>query len=51
MTAGEEPGMVGTAGQSSIPMPGGHVVYVQGAPEVPVRYLGAVPGVEGAPGT
>jgi serine/threonine-protein kinase len=38
------PGMVGTAGPSSMPMPGGRIVYVQGSPEEPVRWFRVVPG-------
>ena len=39
----DAPGMVGTAGPSSMPTTDGRVVYLQGAPDVPVRYLRVVP--------
>jgi serine/threonine-protein kinase len=39
----DAPGMVATAGPSSMATPDGRVVYVQGAPDVPVRYLRVVP--------
>jgi serine/threonine-protein kinase len=39
----DAPGMVATAGPSSMPTADGRVVYVQGAPDVPVRYLRVVP--------
>jgi hypothetical protein len=39
----DAPGMVATAGPSSMPTADGRVVYVQGAPELPVRYLRVIP--------
>jgi eukaryotic-like serine/threonine-protein kinase len=39
----DAPGMVGTAGPSSMPTTDGRVVYLQGAPDVPVRYLRVIP--------
>ena len=39
----EAPRQVGTAGQSFALTPDGRVVYVQGAEEVPVRYLRVIP--------
>jgi serine/threonine-protein kinase len=37
------PGLVATAGPSSMPTADGRVVFVQGAPHVPVRYLRVIP--------
>ena len=39
----DAPGMVATAGPSSMPTPDGRAVYVQGAADVPVRYLRVIP--------
>jgi hypothetical protein len=39
----DAPGMVATAGPSSMPTADGRVVYVKGAPEVPVRYFRVIP--------
>jgi len=39
----DAPGMVATAGPSSMPTADGRIVYVQGAPEVPVRYFRVIP--------
>ena len=39
----DAPRLVATAGPSSTPTPDGRVVYVQGPPDVPVRYLRVIP--------
>jgi hypothetical protein len=39
----DAPGLIATAGPSFMPTADGRVVYVQGSPEVPVRYLRVIP--------